>query len=167
MARTADRDARLLEQMARGRRTRYTATRWIQIADDRAADDADSAIVADVIRGQTVAIPIFIAPCVGKVVRCGANATQYPTIAASTVTLRFYKAVIGAGNTALDTAATTVSGLTADTSVDATLSTTAGVTDLLEGQLVYCDVVAANQDITAKSLGMSLMCEFVPLDQRD
>ncbi len=170
MTRTTDRDARLLEQLARGRRTRYTAQQWVNIADDRAADDADSSIFADVIRNQTVAIPLFIAPCAGKIVRCGVNATQYVTIASSTCTIRFLKAVIGGTDVELDTGTTSIGAATAptaDTAIDATLSATAGVTNLIEGQLVYCNVVTAAQDITAKSLGMCLMVEFVPTDTRD
>ncbi len=170
MTRTTDRDARLLEQTARGRRTRYTAQQWVNIADDRAADDADSSIFADVIRNQTVAIPLFIAPCAGKIVRCGVNATQYVTIASSTCTIRFLKAVIGGTDVELDTGTTSIGAATAptaDTAIDATLSSTAGVTNLIEGQLVYCNVVTAAQDITAKSLGMVLFVEFVPTDTRD
>lgn len=174
MTRTISRDARLIDQLARGRRTRYTWTTWVQIADDRAADDADSAVFADVIRSQTVAIPIGIAPCAGKIVRCSVNATQYVTFANASggdATATFYKAVIGAANTALNTAITlsgeadgTPAIPTADTVLDGTLSTTATDLDLLEGQLVYCDIAVAAQDITAKSLGMCLMVEFVPMD---
>ncbi|MDO8619396.1 MAG: hypothetical protein Q7R49_05655 [Candidatus Daviesbacteria bacterium] len=168
--RTTNKDARLLEQLARGRRTRYTAQQWIQIADDRAADDADSSVFADVIRNQTVAIPLFIAPCAGKIVRCGINATQYVTIASSTCTMRFLKAVIGGTDVELDTGTTSIGAATAptaETAIDATLSVTSSDLDLIEGQLVYCNVVTANQDITAKSLGMVLFIEFCPTDTRD
>lgn len=175
MTRTIDRDATLLTQIARGRRARYCWNEWIQIAEDRIDDSsADSAVVADVIRSQTVAVPIGVAPCVGKIVRCSVNATQWVEIAAGgTVTLRFYKAVIGAANTAITSATSTISwvtggtALTADTVIDSTMSTTAGVTDVLEGQLIYVDVVASNHAIAAKSLGLCVLVEFVPLDQRD
>ncbi|MDP2702633.1 MAG: hypothetical protein Q8P98_11245, partial [Candidatus Rokubacteria bacterium] len=135
---------------------------------------ADSAVTADIIRSQTVAIPISVAPCTGKIVRCSINATQWVEIGvAGTVTARFYKAVIGAANTAITSATTTISWvtadteLTADTVIDGTMTTTAGVTDVIEGQLIYCDIVASNHAIAAKSLGMLIMVEFVPTDVRD
>ncbi len=174
MTRTTDKDARSLEQLARGRRTRYCWNKWIQIAEDRVADDAESAVVADVIRTQTVAVPIGVAPCAGKIVRCSINATQWVEIATGgTVTARFYKATIGASNTALDTGTTTISwvtagtSLTADTVRDATMSATAATVSVLEGQLIYVDIAASNHAIAAKSLGLMVMVEFVPTDQRD
>lgn len=170
MTRTTSREARLIEQEARGRRVRYTKNRWIKIAEDRTNDVDPSEATADVIRTQTVSIPIFVAPCAGRFLRGSINATQWVEIGVGgTVTARFYKAVIGGADVAL-TAATTISwvtggtALTADTVIDGTLSTTSTDLDLLEGQLVYCDIAASNHAIAAKSLGMCLMTEFCPLD---
>ncbi|MDO8619395.1 MAG: hypothetical protein Q7R49_05650, partial [Candidatus Daviesbacteria bacterium] len=100
-ARTTNKDARFLEQEARGRRTRYMWSKWIKIAQDRADDtSADSAITADIISNQTVRIPLGFAPCNGKIVRCTTNATQWiETGTGGSVVAGFYKANIGATDT--------------------------------------------------------------------
>ena len=159
-ARSTDNDALLIEQCSRGRRVRYIYPRAVIVAADRTAQDADSSPVADVIDGETALILMFVAPCDGKFVRGTVNASTYPvTSGAATVT--FYKTVSG-GDTAL-TAAININNPTAETAIDGTLVVTSGVTDLVEGQIVYASI-AVSATTSAKSSALGIEAEFVPVD---
>ena len=162
MARTTDREARVIDQCARGRRTRYVYFVPVIMALNRTAIDADSHILADVIDGEvSVNKAVFVAPCVGKIVRCFANAVTFPTTAGA-ATIKFTKAVIG--GTDVDLCSTIdVDNPTDETAIDGTLSTTVGALDLIEGQLVYA-VIALSAITSAISDAMIAGVEFVPTD---
>lgn len=161
-AKTNDPNARILEQCSQGRKIRNIATCPVILAKDRAAIDTDSHILANVIDGETsVNMPIFTAPCAAKITRIYVNALTYPTTSGASAVI-CYKAVIGASDTALNSSLS-ISGLTAETAYDATLVTTSGVTDLIEGQHVYC-VFSLSATTSARSDGMVLCVEWIPND---
>lgn len=159
--RTTNKDARIIEQCARGRRIRNIHTVPIIMAKDRAAIDADSHLLADAIDGDTTNKSVFVAPCVGKVVRCTVNAKQYPSTS-GTATIKFTKAVIA--GTDVDLCSTIdVDNPTDETAIDAVLSTTSGALDLVEGQLVYAIIVLV-ATTSERSDAMIGEVEFIPMD---
>jgi len=159
---TKDSDARILEQCAQGRRTRYVASQPAILAADRLAIDANSHFLATVIDGETSAnVPIFTAPCAAEVVRCYVNALTYPTTSGA-ATVRFYKANIGATDDDL-CAAIDIDAATAETAIDGVMVTVASELALLEGQLVYA-VVALSATTSAISDALVLCVEWVPKD---
>lgn len=165
--RTTNKDARIVEQCARGRRVRNTSIVPFIVANARTNMTDPNHSFADVISNDTANKAAFVAPCVCKVIRCSANALTFPTTAAGgSVTLKFTKAVIGGTDVDLCTAGAVggASPPTAETAVDATLSTTAGALDLVEGQLVYAVILVSNHAISARSSGLVGMIEWVPLD---
>ena len=170
-ARTTDWEATILEQTARGRRTRYCYSVPLIAAEDRAAIDTDSHILADAIKNTAVNKGIFIAPCKGKIVRVTANALAFAECAAGgTITAQCKKAVIGGTDVALNTAIT-VSGEsgsvpTAETAIDGTLSSTAGALDVIQGQLVYVVLTVSNHTVDVRTDGMTVEIEFVPTDAK-
>ena len=162
MARTRNKEARIVEQCARGRVTRYLSFVPVILADTRVAIDTESHILADIIDGQISANKaVFIAPCNGKVVRCYVNAITYPSTTGA-ATIKFTKAVIGGAD--VDLCATIdIDNPTAETSIDGVLVTTAGVLDLIEGQLVYA-VIALSATTSVRSDGLVAGIEWVPTD---
>jgi hypothetical protein len=156
-----ERKERLMDQLAKGYRTRYVVQQPVSIATARGAVDATNDPVADVIRAETKLMAIMIAPCDSKILRCFVNADQFP-VQGTTVTVKFSKAVVG-GDVDL-TAATTIDNLTVKVAVDFALVATAGVQDLVEGQLVYATIVVSNNAVTAKSIGLSIGVEYMPTE---
>lgn len=167
-ARTTDKDARLIAQLATGKYLRYIAEVPFIVAEDRAAIDTESHFLADVIGSAGAANKaVFIAPCACKVVRVYANALAFVDNAAGGSTSAiFYKAVIGdtdvALNSALAIGAATVP--TAETAIDGTLSTTSSDLDLIEGQLVYVTVTNSAHAVDARTDGLVLGLEWYPTD---
>jgi hypothetical protein len=162
-AKVVNDEAKILKQCSEGRRIRNLAVVPVILAKDRGAIDSDSHILATLIDGETSAnVPVFTAPCACKIVRLFANAVTFPATSGA-ATLTWYKANIGAGDTALNTALS-IDAPTDETAVDATLSTTAGVLDLIEGQLVYC-TIALSATSTARSDGLVLCAEWIPFEQ--
>jgi len=164
--RSTDNDARLIEQLARGRRTRYTQSLGFSVAEDRATNDTDSLIMADAIKNETLVKAFFVAPCDGKVVRIVANGSPFIDMATSgTVTAKLTKAVIGGSDT--DLCSTIAIGAatvpTLDTAIDAVLSTTATDLDLLNGQHVYLTAVVSNHTVSLIGY-VTVTMEWVPTD---
>ena len=164
--RSTDQDARLIEQLARGRRTRYTQNLGFSIAEDRVTNDADSLLMADAIKNETVIKAFFVAPCACKVVRVVANGSPFVDMDTSgTVTAKLTKSVIGGSN--IDLCSTIAVGAatvpTLDTAIDAVLSTTSTDLDLLNGQHVYLTAVVSNHIVQAIGY-VTVMMEFVPTD---
>lgn len=166
--RTADKDARVLEQCSKGRCIRNIASKSFIVANDRSDNIAPGRLMADVIINETEILGLFVAPCDCKVVRISANGTPFIDQATSgTATVTVTKAVIGGSDVALCTALS-ISGVAAapasDTAIDATLVTTAGVLDLLEGQHVYLTVAVSNHAVETLVAYITAMMEWVPMD---
>ena len=156
-ARTTDWEATLLEQTARGRRVRYCYHVPLLLAVDRTNEP-----VADLIDGEvSVNKAAFVAPCAGKVVRVTVNAVTFPTTSGA-ATVKATKAVIGGTDVDLCTAID-IDNPTDETAIDATLSSTAGALNLIQGQLVYV-VAALSATTSVDSSGLVVMIEFVPTD---
>ena len=169
-SKTNDPNARLIEQCAQGRKLRYIYSIPFIAAEARTNMTGPNHILADGIQDTTVNKAIFVAPCAGKITRVYANALTYATCAAGgTVKVKATKTVIG--TTDVDLCSTiTVSGEagsvpTADTAIDATLSTTSGALNLVEGQLVYGIMVISNYALTARTSALQLCIEYVPMEQ--
>jgi hypothetical protein len=163
--RTADIDARIIQQCARGRRIRNVASIGFSVASARTSNTAPARIMADVIGGETEKFPFFIAPCDCKVIRITANGTPFvDNDTGETSTAKLTKAVIGGTDVDLCSAITIGSATapTADTAIDATLSSS-DVLNLVEGQHVYATVTIGNTVQTAVAY-ITLMMEWVPMD---
>lgn len=168
MAKSTARRALIYDQLGRGYRTRYVQSTGIIVAQDRVAEDVDSAILADVLTNQTLITGLFVAPCAGEIARVYANAAAFVDMAASgTVTAKLSKAVIGASD--VDASATMAIGAdtvpTAETSVDAVLSATLANRRFIQGQLLYWTVVVSNHVVSVKSSALTLCAEWFPLDR--
>ena len=155
--RIVDKDARIIAQCAAGKFQRNISSQTFSIATDRAANDADSLLMASVIRNETAYKGIFVAPCACKVLGVFVNGSPYVDMDVNgTVYLQVLKAVIGGSDTVLLTdnsnsgiAIGSATVPTLDTALDGSLSTTAGVVDLLVGQNVYARVVVSNHAVEA------------------
>jgi hypothetical protein len=160
--RSMDNQARLLDPYARGRRVRYIRAKDVILALDRTTIDGVSHILADIIDGETSCTKgIFAAPCDGKIVRVYTNAKTYP-VTSGAATIKVSKAVIGASD--VDICATIdINGKTAETAIDGVLSTTAGYTNVITGQLVYL-TAALSATTSASSVALVVNVEFVPTD---
>ncbi len=160
--RTADSDARLIEQCSQGRRIRNVASVPVIFAKDRATIDTDSHLLATIIDGETsCTVPMFVAPCAAEVVRCYVNAVTFPTTSGA-ATVKASKAVIG--TTDVDLCSTiSVDDPTDETAIDGTLSTTSGALNLVEGQLVYA-TLALSATTSARSDSLVVCVEWVPKD---
>jgi hypothetical protein len=159
-----ERKERLMDQLGKGYRTRYVKSLPFIVAQARGAQDATNEPVADCIKAQTRILGMFMAPVNCTVNRIFVNAQQYPTMAANHVHVTLSKAVIAGADVDL-CSALTISGLTAYTDYDAVLVATAGVCDLLEGQLVYVTLVVDNANVTAKSIAATVNVELYPTDK--
>jgi hypothetical protein len=166
--RTTDKDARLIKQLADGKYTRYVASQGFIIALARTNNTPPNRIMADVIKNETEVAGFFVAPCACKVVRIAANGTPFVDMATSgTVTAKLTKAVIGGSDvdlcSTIGIGAATVP--TADTCIDATLSSTAGALDLLVGQHVFATIAVSNHDVETAVAYVTLMMEWYPTDK--
>ena len=172
MARSTDKEARIIEQLARGRRARYVKSMPLIIAAARTNMTAPNHMLADACASgaadnETANKAIFIAPCAGKVVRVYANALIYAAMAAGgTATVKAVKSVIGGSDVDLNTAFNVgaASPPTDETAVDGTLSTVSGALDLIDGQLVYAVLALSNHAVSTRSNALCLNVEFVPTD---
>ena len=167
MARSKDKDARLIEQLARGRRTRYTASVDFTVGEARTNNTAPNRLLADIIKNETEKFGVFVAPCACKVVRISANGSPFVDLdTGGTVVAKMTKNVVGATDVDLCSNITIGSATapTAGTVLDGTLSTTAGALDLTEGQHVYATVVVSNHTVETAVAYISLMLEYVPTD---
>lgn len=165
--RTVDDDARVLEQCSQGRVLRNVVCKDIIIAGARTNNTAPDRIMATVIQNETEVLGFFVAPCACKVVRVTANGTPFADMNTSgTVTVKATKAVIGGSD--VDLCSTIAIGAatvpTADTAIDAALSTTEGALDLLEGQHVFLTVVVSNHTVDTAVAYVTVMLEWVPMD---
>lgn len=161
-ARTINKDARLISQLATGKYTRYVKFKPIIVALNRTVVGAGTHILANLIDGEVSCnIPIFTAPCACKVTRVFANAKTYPTTSGA-ATIQAKKAVIGGADVALNTAID-IDDPTDETAIDGVLSATAGALDLIEGQLVYA-LVALSATTSARSDGLIVGVEWYPTD---
>ena len=161
-AKTTHRLAHIMDQLGKGYRTRYVAKLPFIMADARGAQDATNEPVADVISSQTKYKGMFVAPVDATILRIFVNAKQYPTTGAGTCRIELYKATIGGADVQLCNTLT-ISGKTAYATTDAVLVVTAGVTDLIEGQLVYAILYA--DTVNAKSIGATICMEWMPKDK--
>jgi len=168
MARSKDKDARLIEQLARGRRTRYTASKSFSVGEARTNNTAPNRITADVIRNETERLPIFVAPCACKVVRIVANGTPFVDLdTAGSTTAQVTKAVIGAADVNLLASTIAIGAATVptlDTAIDGVLSATASDLELIDGQHVYATVAVSNHTVETAVAYITLTVEYVPTD---
>lgn len=156
-----DPQARFIEQCTQGRKIRNIVCKPILVDTDRSTHPRATAIKA-----ETEILPFFVAPCACKVIRVTANGTPFVDMATSgTVVVKLTKAVIGDSDVDLCSNITIGSATvpTLDTAIDATLSTTSGALNLLEGQHVYGTLTVSNHDCDAAGY-VTLMMEWVPTD---
>jgi len=154
-------EQKILQQLNRGHRTRRVKFAPFQMALDRDDMTDPGSWIADAIDGETIEIPLMIAPCDGTVVRCFVNATTYPTTA-GVATVQIKKAVIGGADVAM-CATIDVDNPTDETAIDGVLATTAGYLDFLEGQLIYAEVKISTLT-SARSEGAIAGIEWYPTE---
>ena len=164
--RTTNQDARIIDQCARGRRTRNVVSKDLIIANARTNNSVPNRIMATAIAGETEIFGLFVAPCDCKVIRITANGSPFvDNGVAETSTVKLTKAVIAGTDvdlcSTIEIGAATV--LTLDTAIDATLSTTAGALDLLGGQHVFGTVIIGATVQTAVAY-VTVAMEWVPMD---
>ena len=164
-ARTTNKDSRVIEQCASGRRVRNIVCKGVSVALDRTSNTAPRRIMATAITNETEIIPFFVAPCAAKVTRITANGTPFVDMAAGgSVTIKLTKSVIGGSD--VDLCSTIAIGdatvPTLDTAIDATL-TTANLT-LVEGQHVYATIIVSNHAVDTAVAYVTLMMEWIPMD---
>lgn len=167
MARSKDKDARLIEQLARGRRTRYTASVNFSVAEARTNNTAPNRIMADAIKNETVIKPVFVSPCNCKVVRIVANGSPFVDLdVGGSTNVKLTKDVIGAADVDLcsNIAVGAATVPTLGTAIDGTLSTTANALDLLDGQHVYATIVVSNHTVETAVAYVTVTLEYVPTD---
>jgi len=150
MAKQTNPEDRIISQCGRGYRQRRIAT---------------SMAISNVTQAQTDNYSIFIAPCISRVLKISANAIAFVDMAVSgTCVATVYKANIATSDTALGSGmavgAATVP--TAETEIEDVLSTTSGVLDLIEGQLVYVAVVTSNHVVDVDPSGLIFQVEWRP-----
>lgn len=163
---SADSNARIIEQCTQGRKLRYIYAIPLIAAQTRNDMSSPDNMLADAIKSTTACKGVFAAPCAGKVVRVYANALTYATCAASgTVTVKATKGGAVDLNTAFNVSGEAGSVPVSDTAIDGVLSTTAGALDLVEGQLVYATLVVSAHNITTCTDGLNLNVEFAPTEQ--
>ena len=160
---TTSHESRLVYQCGKGHRRREVARCKLIVANARTNMTDPNHSVADVIINDSCNKGIFIAPCAAKIERIYVNANVYPTNAAGTVTVKCTKAVIADTDVDLCTALA-IDNNTDETAYDATLSTTSGALDLLEGQLVYVVCAVSNNAIVARSSGLIVNLEWRPTE---
>jgi hypothetical protein len=123
--------------------------------------------MADAIQNETLVRGFGVMPCNGRVLRITANGTPFVDMATSgTVTAKLSKAVIG--GTDIDLCSTIAIGAatvpTADTAIDAVLSTTSSDLDLLNGQHIYLTVAVSNHAVEAIGY-VTVMMEWMPTEE--
>jgi hypothetical protein len=160
-------EAQILKQCSEGRRTRNVECKSYIIANARTNNTAPNRIMADAIQGETVIKGFFVAPCKCRVLRISANGTPYADMAAGgTATAKLTKAVIG--TTDVDLCSTMAIGAetvpTLDTAIDATLSTTAGALDLIDGQHVYTTITVSGHNVDTAVAYITIMLEWMSTD---
>ena len=173
MTKVIERKERIMDQLGKGYRTRYVEFVEVIVAQDRTDDSsADSDKLADAIKNeQAMYKGLFVAPCNGRILRCFANALQWPgNAAAGALTGTWYKSTPTA-ETALTVALSLeAAGNTAKTAVDATPAAgwgdnrTLGINDMNEGEMVRLVIAVANADVLTKSENMVLGIEFMPTE---
>jgi hypothetical protein len=165
MTKTIELKATLMTQLGKGYRTRYTSVVPVIIAEDRIDDtSADSDLLADALRAQTVYKGVFVAPCNCQILRMFANAKAWPNnAAAGVINLTGTKVGYVTGDVAL-TAALNIEAASqvAETACDLTL--VAAAVNMLEGEAVDVTIGVADQAITAKSSGLVVGIEFMPTE---
>jgi len=145
MAKTEETTDRIIDQCSKGYRFRRIATTTL---------NATAA-------STTYKLGLFIAPCTCKVTKISINAIAFPDYATST--LDAAKANIGAADTALITQLD-IDGKTAETEIEATLSTTASDLELIEGQLVYATITLGATEAVAGS-AVTVQAEYMPTER--
>jgi hypothetical protein len=148
-----ERKERIMDQLGKGYRTRYTPQVTVLVANDRGSDVAPGNVVADVIRNETLYKGIFVAPCKCTVLRCFSRAYGYPN--GGTITARFYN------NANAITAAESIDALTGKLTADLTIT---GNADLDEGALVYVVVAVSNDAVATRSNSLVLGVEYMPAE---
>ena len=167
MARTIDKAARIVEQCARGRRIRNIQSLGFTVAAARTTNVAPNHTMADLIQNETEVFGFFVAPCACKVLRIVANGTPFVDMATGgSVTAKLTKAVIGGAD--VDLCSTIAIGAetvpATDTPIDATLSSTDGALDLIDGQHIYATVVVSNHAVETAVAHITLAMEWIPMD---
>jgi hypothetical protein len=156
-----ERKERLMDQLAKGYRTRYIRAVPLIVANDRASNVDPGDVTADAIggiAGESAYVAIMIAPCNCQVLRASINADQMPT-GAGTQVVTLYKAAT------VDVSLATGSLKQTDkVCYDLTLSVVSGALDLVEGQLVYALVAMQAVAVAAKSIGMVIQVEYMPTE---
>lgn len=169
MAKTTNNKDLVYVEVGDGKRARRIVSVPFIMAEDRAAIDADSHLLADCIRAETGATAriksAFIAPCKGKVIKVSVNAKTYPVNAAGTYSVDVYKAVIADSDVSVLNAVIAVDNQTDETAVHGTLSQTAGAVDFIEGQLIYVSLDMSNNACTAISDAAVCTIEWMPTER--
>lgn len=163
MAKTTDHRDQILYQCARGQRTRHVNSVKLSVAAARTNNTAPNRIMATLIQNETEVIPIFTAPCAGRVLRIYANGTPYVDMDVSgTVVATTYKSAATALGAGIAIGAATVP--TANTAIDDVL--VGGTTsDFTEGQHIYTSVVVSNHAVQTAVAYVTINVEWVPTEQ--
>jgi hypothetical protein len=163
---TSDPQSKLLVELGKGYRSRRIVPIQFIVAAARTNMTAPNHAFADAIRAETGIKTMMIAPCRGKLLRATVNAPAFP-VNGGTITVTIKKAVIGDTDVAMTSALSvenTGGTLTAETAVDATLSTVADAINMIEGQLVYASVAVSDAAVT--TLGqLCIELEWLPTER--
>ena len=152
-----------------GKQTDFKDQIWWQSGKGyRARRIATSQSISNVTQNQTDSYAIFVAPCACRVTKISANAIAFVDMdTGGTAPTTVYKANIGAADTALCTAMALGSATvpTAETEIEATLSTTSGALDLIEGQLVYASIATSNHVVDVDPSALVIQVEWMPTER--
>ena len=169
MAKTTGQKDKVYVEAGEGIRSRRIVSVPFIMAEDRAAIDVDSHLLADCIRNETGATarkkPIFIAPCKGRILKVSVNAKTWPVNAAGTYSVDIQKAVIGASDVSVLNSVIEVDNLTDETASHGTLSTTSGAINFIEGQEIYVQIDLSNNAVTARSESALCTIEWRPTEK--
>jgi hypothetical protein len=167
-AKSTNAESTLLREIDRGYRSRRIQKVNLIIASARTSMAAPANALADAIISETIQKSIMVAPCAGKILRVTTNALTWP-INAGTITVDVKKAVIGAGDQSVLSAALSVENTgavrVAETAFDASLNATATNLQFVEGQLIYAEVAISANGITTASIGLIVEIEWVPSER--
>jgi len=165
---TTDNRSKIINELNKGFRSRRIKAVPCIVASARTSMTAPAWAVADVIRAETLVLPVMIAPCAGELIRFTANAGAWP-VNGGTITATVKKAVIADTDVSMTSALSIENTATAvgaaETAVDGVLSTVADALTFVEGQLIYLSVAVSNHAVTTMSTNLIFEIEWVPTEK--
>jgi len=167
--RAIDIDARVVEQVARGRHIRNIASQSYDIANARTNNTAPNSIMADIIPGEAFTKGIFVAPSDIKVVDIMANGAPWPvTASGGFIMLQIYDQGRRLGTSSgLQIGGSAVSGFVTalNSGVTYDLSLVSGDQNIVSaGQAIYSTVTADSVVIQSGPGMVTVSVEWIPFD---